>query len=497
MASQQQDSKEVNPLRPQHHYVIIIGAGFSGLGTAIRLMQENIHDFVILERGNDVGGTWRDNSYPGAACDVQSDLYSFSFAQNPDWTRNYAPQPEIFAYLRWCASKYDVYKHCRFYHEVEYAQWDDARQLWEVQTSQGTYSGNFVVSGAGALCEPSYPKIKGLAEFAKVAGNSVFHSARWDHERDLSGRKVAVIGTGASAIQIIPAIQPKVKQLVVLQRTPPWVIPRDDRPRFERWLFRRIPILQTAMRAFLYIVRELFVIPMKYNLTAFRLLGLLQLYWQVKDPKLRARITPSYSMGCKRILISNDYYPAITQPNVSVVTEGIEEIEENHIVTRDGARHGVDTIVLATGFLVTDAPTPNFIRGRGGKLLAEAWRENIEAYKGTTIPGFPNSFILLGPNTGLGHTSQIVMIEAQINYIVEAIKYMRDHSQRTIEVKRDACREYNEMIARKLRNTVWTSGGCKSWYQDSSGKNPVVWPDYTFVYWWKTRRFDFENFIFT
>ena len=464
--------------------IAIIGSGFGGLGAAIKLTQQGEEDFLIFERADDVGGTWRDNSYPGCACDVQSHLYSFSFVPNPDWTRSYSPQPEIWSYLQRCARDFGLMPHIRFGHEVREAAWDEAAQLWRIETSQGSYTAHTLVMAAGALSNPAIPKLTGLESFK----GKTFHSARWDHDYDLTGKRVAVIGTGASAIQFVPEIQPHVAQLHIFQRTPPWIVPRYDRAlsEQERRLFRRFPPAQRLMRATIYSLRELFVLGFRHLWLAERIqrLALRHLERSVPDAELRAKLTPRYAIGCKRILVSNNYLPSLTQPNVEVVTEKIAEIREHSIVADDGTERQVDAIIFGTGFQVTDPPLARHVRGRAGLTLAELWDGSPQAYLGTTVAGFPNLFILMGPNTGLGHTSVLYMLEAQIEHLLSALRYMRRHGIATLEPRREAQDAFVSEVQKRLEGTVWTAGGCRSWYLDRTGRNSTLWPDFT----WRFRR---------
>jgi cation diffusion facilitator CzcD-associated flavoprotein CzcO len=468
----------------RHARVAIIGSGFAGLGTAIRLRQRGEEDFLIFERAGDVGGTWRDNSYPGCACDVQSHLYSFSFAPNPDWTRNYSPQPEIWDYLRRCARDFRLLPHVLFDHEVRDAAWNDGEQLWRIETSQGPYTASALVLASGALSEPRVPRLHGFKNFKGVS----FHSARWDHAYDLKGKRVAVVGTGASAIQFVPEIQPLVERLHIFQRTPPWVMPRPDRPfkERERRTFRRFPLVQRASRAGIYAFRELFVFGFRHLRLSrlIRRVALRHLERSVPDPALRAKLTPSYEIGCKRILASNDYLPTLTRPNVELVTEPIAEVHAHSIVTGDGAERVVDAIIFGTGFHVTDQPMARCVRGRGGVTLEETWAGSPRAHLGTTVAGFPNLFILLGPNTGLGHTSVVYMIEAQIEHVMEAFGYMKRHGVAVLEPRAEAQAAYVAEVDRRMSGTVWTAGGCASWYLDRTGRNSTLWPDFT----WRFRR---------
>lgn len=464
--------------------VAIIGSGFGGLGVAIRLKREGIEDFIIFERAEDVGGTWRDNTYPGCACDVESHLYSFSFAPNPNWSHSFSQQPEIWDYLKRCAHDFGVLPHIRFNHEVRAAAWDEAAQCWRIETSQGSYEASVLVLASGPLSEPAMPRITGLETFQ----GKTFHSARWDHSYDLTGRRVAVIGTGASAVQFVPEIQPKTAKLHLFQRTPPWIIPRRDRrlSRFEHSLFRRFPVAQRAARALIYIYREMFLLAFRHRRPAglVERLARRHLNRSVPDPELRAKLLPDYSIGCKRILISNDYLPALVRPNVEVVTEAIAEIRARSIVDASGVERPVDAIIFGTGFRATDPPLAKHIRGRDGRTAAEIWAGSPQAHVGTTVAGFPNLFILLGPNTGLGHNSVVYMIEAQIEHLMAALDLMRQSGASTIEPRPEAQADFVAAVQRRMRGTVWVAGGCASWYLDRTGRNSTIWPDFT----WRFRR---------
>jgi cation diffusion facilitator CzcD-associated flavoprotein CzcO len=476
--------------------VAIIGSGFAGLGMAIALRRRGETDFVLLERADDVGGTWRDNTYPGAACDVQSNLYSFSFARNPDWQRSYSEQPEIQAYLQATADRFDVRRHCVFGADVTSARWDDAARRWLVATTAGDFRARVLVSAAGALADPTYPDILGLDSFA----GTVMHSARWDADHDLAGERVAVIGTGASAIQVVPAIQPVVGSIAVYQRTPAWVVPRTDHPvkPWMRLLYRVVPGLQNAIRAGLYFLREFLVIGMAKNRRFLAPVGKLaraHLHRQVRDPKLRAALTPDYTIGCKRILISNDYFPAVAAPNAELVTAGIAEIRPHSIVTRDGVERPTDTIVLATGFHVTDLPIAGRIRGRDGRSLAQVWAGGMVSNRSSAVAGFPNLFLLVGPNVGVGHTSMVYMIESQVAYVDDALKTMDAEGLAVLETTPAAQEAWRSLIAEKSEGTVWLAGGCASWYLDEHGHNTTLWPDFTFRFRRLTRRLDRENYV--
>jgi cation diffusion facilitator CzcD-associated flavoprotein CzcO len=468
------------------HEVAIIGTGFAGLCMAIRLLEQGERRFVLLERADSVGGTWRDNRYPGAACDIPSHLYSLSFAPNPDWSRKYPTQPELRAYLEQIALRYGLMPHVRFGAEVVSARYDEAAQLWHLSTSQGELTARALVSAAGGLSEPKLPDIPGLERFQ----GRTFHSARWDHGYDLQGKRVAVIGTGASAIQFVPEIAGLPAQLDIYQRTPSWVIPRFDRPylRLERWMFRYLPLYRRLHRAWIYWIHELPVLSFVVHPALMRLLqrfALLHLARQVSDAGLRARLTPRYAMGCKRILVSNDWYPALQEPGVSLVTEGIREIRERSVVTSDGHEREVDCLIFATGFYATENPMAARIHGRGGRSLAEAWREGEEAYLGTAVKGFPNLFLLVGPNTGLGHNSMVFIIETQAAYLARALQRLR-RAGGSLEVRPETHDLYNRWLQQRLAGSIWATG-CKSWYQHRSGKITALWPGFTFGFWWRSR----------
>ncbi|MGZ8468477.1 MAG: flavin-containing monooxygenase [Gemmatirosa sp.] len=469
---------------PAEVRVAIVGSGFAGLGTAIRLKRDGVDDFLVLERAGDVGGTWRDNRYPGCACDVQSYLYEFSFAPNPDWSRRFSPQPEIQAYLRRTAESAGVLPHLRFDCEVRGARWDDAVQRWRLDTARGPLVAAVLVIAAGALSDPVVPALPGLETFAGPA----FHSARWDDTVDLTGRRVAVIGTGASAVQFVPRLQPHVATLHVYQRTPPWIMPRRDRATSARThrLFRRAPVVQRALRASIWAGRELLVPVLRHRALA-RLVqraALRHLRLSVPDPTLRAVLTPDYTIGCKRILISDDYLPALARPNVAVVTARVAEVRPHAIVDASGVERPTDVIVFGTGFRPTDPPLAPCLVGRDARTLAETWAGSPRAHVGTTVAGFPNLFVLPGPNTGLGHTSVVYMLEAQIDHVMGALRHMARHGIGAIEPRPEAQEAFVHAVDARMRGTVWTAGGCASWYLDRTGRNSTLWPDFT----WRFRR---------
>lgn len=481
--------------KPQHVRVAIAGSGFGGLGTAIRLAQSGFHDFLVFERSNDVGGVWRDNTYPGCACDVESHLYSFSFARNPEWTRSFSPQREIWGYLRACAERFGVLPHLRFDHEIRQASWDEDAQRWRLETSHGTFTADFFVAAVGALSDPSIPALPGMDRFAGKA----FHSARWDHEHELGGKRVAVIGTGASAIQFVPAIQPKVAALKVFQRTAPWIVPRRDHAlgELERSILRRSNAAQWMKRASIYALRELMAVAF-FDTRAAKVtqrVAMKHLERSVRDPALRAKLTPTYTMGCKRVLLSDDYLPAVAKANVDVITDGIAEIRPEGVLTKSGVLHEVDTIIFGTGFQVQKYPFADRVRGKGGRTLADTWKDGMTAHLGTTVAGYPNMFLLQGPNTGLGHTSVITMIESQIEHIVDALRYVERRNLASVEPRASAQAAFVAEVDAKMMGTVWTSGGCSSWYLDERGRNSTLWPGFTFTFKRRVERFDPSDYV--
>lgn len=488
-AAEESSSREASTL-PTRVRVAIVGSGFSGLGMAIRLRQAGLDDFVVLEQAEEIGGTWHYNTYPGCGCDVPSHLYSFSFAPNPDWERTYSTQPEIRAYLRRCAEQFGIEPHLRLRTEMTEAAWDDARQCWQVGTSRGTFAAQTLVAGMGPLHVPRIPAMPGLENFT----GTTFHSARWNHEHDLTGERVASIGTGASAIQYVPAIADRTRQLYVFQRTPPWVLPHTDRPitAFERRLYRVLPAAQRLARLGVYLGRETLVLGFVKNPRLMRIVEAVarnHMRRQISDRRLRRKVTPDYTIGCKRILPSNQWYPALTRPDVELVTEGVEEIRERSIVSSDGTERPVDTIIFGTGFHVTDMPAAAHIRGRAGKRLSDVFAGSPQAHLGTTVTGFPNMFLLLGPNTGLGHTSMVYMIESQLNYVMDALRHMDERGFRTLEVRRDTQNVFVRGVDAQNEGTVWNSG-CASWYLDENGRNATLWPDWTWRFRMRTGRFD-------
>jgi cation diffusion facilitator CzcD-associated flavoprotein CzcO len=485
------------PALPDEVDIAIVGSGFSGLGMAIQLRRDGVEDFVVLERGEQVGGTWWFNSYPGCGCDVPSHLYSFSFAPNPDWSRTYSKQPEIEAYLRRLADENVPRDRLHLGTTVTGAAWDEQARRWTVDTDRGALHARILISAAGALSDPKLPDIDGIDRFQ----GHMFHSAQWDHSYDVAGRRVAAIGTGASAIQFVPAIAPEVEQLYVYQRTAPWVMPHSDRPikPLEKRLYKRFPVLQRLVRAGIYSSRELLVLGFVKQPRIMRLIQRIaekHIAVQVSDPGLREKVTPDYTLGCKRILPSNDWYPALARDNVELVTDPIAEIREHSVVTESGAEHEVDAIVFGTGFNVVDMPVARYVRGRGGRSMHETWGGSPRAHLGTTVPGFPNLFMLLGPNTGLGHSSMVYMIESQVAYVADALRTMRARNAEVAEVRPEVAEAYNRELDARMEHTVWTTG-CSSWYLDDTGRNPTLWPDWTFRFRQRASRFDPAKHVLT
>lgn len=475
--------------------VLITGTGFSGICVGIQLKKAGFHHFKIVEKASDVGGTWRDNTYPGAACDVKSNLYSYSFEPNPNWTKEYSAQAEILEYTKHCVDKYGLREHILFNWEVSSSLYDEEEATWELTNKKGEkLKADIVVFGNGPLHLPSIPNIAGIQDFK----GEVFHSAQWNHSYDLRNKNVCVIGTGASAIQFVPEIQPKVKQLYLMQRTAPWILPKPDKPfsATEHTLFEKLPLTQRLSRDFIYYLNEAQVVGMIYNENILKMgevLGKLHINKYIKDPALRKKLTPTYRLGCKRVLLSNNYYPALAQPNLEVVTDGIDHFTKDSVVTKDGRERKIDAVILGTGFHVADSFQYYDVRGRGGITFTEAFKNGPEAYYGTTVHGFPNMFMMLGPNTGLGHNSMIYMIESQTNYIIDALKKMQAQGIRSIEVKKSVQDTFNKEIQQKLQGTVWQSG-CKSWYVSEDGRNHTVWPGFTMEYRNRTKNIRMDDY---
>lgn len=469
--------------------VCIIGAGFSGIGLAIKLRDAG-RDVIVIERADDIGGTWRDNRYPGAACDVMSLLYSFSFAPSTEWSRTFGTQSEILAYLNDCVDRFGIRDAIRLGEELLEAEWDENAQNWLVQTSTDTFRARTLVGATGYLSDPSLPDVPGLADFE----GQVVHTSRWDPDIDLTGREVAVVGTGASAVQVVPAIQPQVAGLTLYQRTPAWVAPKNDVEisARQKWLRRRVPGYQRARRELNKWGREVLALMLARPQVMQRTLqqaAVTHLHDQVSDPELRAQLTPDYTIGCKRILFSNRFYPAIAAAGSTLVPHAVDRFTQAGIVA-DGVERRADVVVLATGFRATSRPIADRIRGRGRRLLREAWSDRMSAYLGTTVHGFPNLFLMLGPNTALAHSSQTVMIEAQIDYVVDALRVMAERHATSVEVRSEVQESFVDWIDDRLDGTVWEAGGCHSWYQHRDGRNPSLWPTFTWTFARRTSAFD-------
>ncbi|MDP9102131.1 MAG: NAD(P)/FAD-dependent oxidoreductase [Actinomycetota bacterium] len=488
---------------PEHVDVAVIGAGFGGIGAAIGLLRAGRRDLVVFERADRVGGVWRDNSYPGCACDVPSHLYSFSFAPNPGWQRTFSPQGEIEGYLQRTARDFGVlpYLHCST--ELLSATWSADDCCWLLTTSRGSLTARVLVVGSGGLSEPALPDLPGLASFEGMT----MHSAGWDHAHSFDGERVAVIGTGASAVQFVPEVVKQAGHVTVFQRTAPWVLPRKDRAihPVERLAFRWLPGLQRAIRTFIYWLRESWVLGFANPRLMARpeKLALSFLASQVADPTLRAKLTPSYRLGCKRVLLSNTWYPALTQPHVEVETCPVERVLPGAVVTRSASgevrEHPVDTIIFGTGFRVTDPPVAERIVGPDGTRLADLWAQTgMQALHGTTVAGFPNLFFLAGPNTGLGHSSIILIIESHVRYLVAALRAMDRAGVRAVAPRPEVQERHNEDLQRRLASTVWNTGGCASWYLDPrTGGNTTLWPTFTFVFRRQLRAFDLAEYEVT
>ncbi|HEX7323559.1 MAG TPA: NAD(P)/FAD-dependent oxidoreductase [Mycobacterium sp.] len=471
--------------------VTIIGAGFSGIAMGIKLRRAGI-PFTILERGDRIGGVWRDNTYPGAACDIPSHLYSYSFEPSADWSRKYGTQPEIQSYIEQCAQKYGVTERIRFGQDVRQAEFDETSAQWNVETGDGDdVASTFLVAATGQLSLPADPRVPGLKSFR----GKVFHSARWDHSYDLRGKRVAVVGTGASAIQFVPQIAPRTAQLHILQRSAPYVLPKPDRPytRLEKYLYRNFASTIVVSRTRQYVYHEVRVVPLTkgVGLKAFERVWERHFRSQVHDARLREILRPDYAMGCKRVLISNDWYPTLNRPDVEVIPAGLVEVRPDSVVAADGSERGVDTIIFGTGFATNDFLAPMTVTGRDRRDLHQVWRAQggAEAFKGIAVSGFPNLFLLYGPNTNLGHNSIIYMIESQADYVLEAMRYAASRGAHWLDVREDAQDEFNDDIQQRLAKTVWQAG-CDSWYVTEAGKNTNNWPSFTFDYRRRVRFFD-------
>jgi cation diffusion facilitator CzcD-associated flavoprotein CzcO len=479
--------------------VVVVGAGFSGLSVASRLRERGEEDFVVLERGESIGGVWRDNTYPGVVCDVPSHLYSLSFAPNPEWDRAFSPGAQIRGYLESVVRDRGLKSWISLREELLGATWDDEVGAWRIVTSKRRLSADVLVSCAGPLTEPVFPDVPGLDRFRGKA----FHTSRWDDEHDLAGESVAVVGTGASAVQVIPEIQPRVGQLVVFQRTPGWVVSRPDRqiPEREKRVLRAFPQLVRLYRLGQFAVRDLVNYRMiRRNRTLRRFLEKASrrlLEEHVDDPELRAKLTPDYEIGCKRVLITDDFYPALTKPNVELVASAVREVREGSLVAEDGTEREIDTIIFATGFETSKSPILSHIRGRDGRSIDEVWNGRPRFHRATTIAGFPNFFNLCSAGTGSGHGSMIWKAESQTAYLLDTLRLMRERNLSSVEVRPDAQDSYMRWVGEDLDSTVWARGGCRSWYLDDGGRPSLMWPRTMWGFRRMLRRFDAEHYLLT
>ncbi|WP_280419442.1 flavin-containing monooxygenase [Nocardia carnea] len=478
--------------------VAVIGAGFAGIGTAIRLRQSGIGNFAVFERGSAIGGTWRDNTYPGAACDIPSRLYSYSFAPNPEWSHTYSGSAEILGYIESITAKYDVTPHIRLRHNVTGMSFDEDTGLWAI-TFEGRepVRARAVVLASGPLTEPGFPDIPGIDTFT---GHKV-HSARWDHDYDFTGKRVAVVGTGASAVQIIPELVRKAGSVRVFQRTPGWVLPRVNRRTgaLAKEIYRQVPGAETLARQAWFYGHESVALGVVWNTPLTRvveLVGRAQLRRQVRDPWLRRQLTPEFRAGCKRLLMSDDYYPALQRDNCKLITWPIARIAPDGIRTAEGIEHRADCIVFATGFDVSKKGTPIPITGRDGRVLADEWRRGAFAYRSVTVSGYPNLFLTFGPNSGPGHNSALVYMESQIDYLVRAVRIILDRDLTMLDVRPDRQERYNAAIQRRLGATTWNSG-CRSWYLTEDGFNPTMYPGFATQYRHQLRDVDLDDYTVT
>jgi cation diffusion facilitator CzcD-associated flavoprotein CzcO len=478
--------------------VLIVGAGFAGICMGIKLREAGMESFLIIEKHDDIGGTWYLNTYPGCACDVPSHLYSYSFAKNPSWSRMYSGQQEIEDYLKHCVHKYGLAPWIRTSTPLRAASWNETASMWEVRAGDMIIHARVLVSAVGALHVPSYPNLPGIETFA----GSAFHSAEWDHRVDLKGRRIGVIGTGASAIQFVPQIAPAAETLYLFQRTAAWILPKLDFAIADKWKrrFHRIPGVMAAFRLFIFLsmeVRVLAFLGNKFMRNQGEKLANSYRARKVSDPLLRAKLTPNYVMGCKRVLFTNDFYQGVQRENVHLVTEGIREVRAHSVVTNDGVERPVDVLIYGTGFRVTEPLVGINIYGRRNLEIHQAWQRRMSAYLGIAVHGFPNFFILLGPNTGLGHNSVVLMIEAQVNYVVKCLKVMKLKRASVMEIKREPQAEFETRTQARLSRTVWQTGGCRSWYQDQrTGENASIWPGSVLEYIWRTRTVNAAHYTF-
>ncbi|MEO8000469.1 MAG: NAD(P)/FAD-dependent oxidoreductase [Arenimonas sp.] len=475
---------------------VIVGSGFSGLCIAIKMQQAGLK-YVVLEQADSIGGTWRDNTYPGAACDVPSNLYCFSFFPNPDWSRTYPKQAEIKKYMNDCADRFAIRANIQFEKQVSSARFDEVRKVWRIEVNNGAviFEARSLVMGVGGLSRPQMPEIEGMENFT----GELFHTARWRHDIVLEGKRIGIIGTGASAIQIVPEIADKVSRLAIFQRTPPWLIFKPDFSisNWHRRLRAKFPILQKINRAYIYSWHESWAIAftrVPLMLSIVQLLANMFMSLNIRDKKLRKKLKPDYLIGCKRVLLSNTYLSSLKKANVDLVIDAIERITPAGIRTHGGHEYTLDIIIASTGFLAAEAGSPFPVYGLDNKELNAHWKNGPSAYLGTTVSGFPNFFIMTGPNTALGHNSMIYMIESQAAYVVSALQMIHQSVDVAFDIPEEIQNNYNHALQKRLAKTVWNTGGCSSWYLASNGLNTTLWPDFTFVYRHKTRRFDVEHY---
>ncbi|MFI9204757.1 flavin-containing monooxygenase [Streptomyces sp. NPDC053048] len=456
--------------------IVVIGAGLSGIGAAVRLRQEGFHDLLVLEKAQELGGTWRDNTYPGCACDVPSALYCYSFAPNPGWSRTFAHRREIHDYLRATAGRFGVAEALRCGVEVLRARWDGTGGRWRLETTGGPYSAAVLVLATGPWHRPLWPDVPGLESFA----GPVVHTARWDHSVDLTGRRVAVVGSGASAVQVVPAIQERAAAVHLFQRTAQWLLPKPDFPtsRAFSWCLRRAPAAQRALRAVQYGVQEGFGYAFRHPALVRPLQGAARVHLRlaVPDRRLRRALTPDYRLGCKRLLTSSDYYPALARPHVHLHPTALAAVEKDRLTGADGTRAEADVLVLATGFRMGELPLASGVHGADGRTLHETWGDGPQAYLGTSVAGFPNLFLLLGPNLLSGASSAVTVVEAQLAYLAGALARLRRGGHVSFDVRPAVQASYNAAVQRALRTTVYNSGGCSSYYLRSGGRNTFCWP---------------------
>ncbi|MCH7380708.1 MULTISPECIES: NAD(P)/FAD-dependent oxidoreductase [Acinetobacter] len=475
-------------------HVVIIGAGFAGIGAAIKLQQAGFTDFVVLEKADEIGGVWRANTYPGCACDVPSALYSYSFAPNPQWSRVFAQQQEIKTYIQHVAQQFDVQKYVRFGYEMLESAWDDQAKHWVVKTNHGLIHARFAIMAGGPMHQPVLPRIKGLETFK----GAQFHSAEWNHDVDLNGKKVAVVGAGASAIQFVPEIQAQVEKLTLLQRTPQWVLPKMDQslPKLAQALFKVLPVTQRLTRYGVYGVFESLNSSMHHPklVSQIERLAKLNIRLGVKDPALREKLLPDFTIGCKRVLQSNQWYPALAKSNVEVLRCGVEEVHGNTLIASDGSQHEVDAIIFGTGFEVSNPPIAKQIRNKHGKSMDEVWQGSAQGYLGTVVESCPNAFVMFGPNIAVS-SSALIIIEAQLAYILDMLKKVQAQQIETVEIRAEVLQQYNDEIQAALTNTVWNTGGCSSYFIDRNGRNSTLWPWTTFEMRARLAQCDLNDYV--